>query len=98
MALPELLKPFFWDVDFGELRLEEHRDLIISRIAEHGTDEAVRWLKATYGDAEIAGALESRRAQLSPRTLALWRLWLKKPEDWCAKTPSRPLKGVFWRG
>jgi hypothetical protein len=97
MPPPESLRPLFWDVAFESLDVERDQDTIIARIAEHGTDEAVRWMRRSYPDAEIARALEARVATLSGRTLGLWRIWLRKPEDWCAKTPSRPLKGSFWK-
>ena len=97
MPIPDTFRMLFWDIDFDALESERDRDAIVARIAEHGTDEAVRWLRKTYTDAEIGTALEARRSTLSRRTVNLWALWLGKPEDWCAETPSRPLKGVFWR-
>jgi len=95
--LPPELKGVFWDVRFEELDVSTHRDLIVGRVVEYGTDAAVRWLRATYKDPEIAEAIENERPRLSERSLGLWRLWLHKPEDWCKSTPSRPLKGKFWR-
>jgi hypothetical protein len=97
MSPPPFLEALFWDVQFRELDVRRDMDLIIARIAEYGTDEAVRWMRDHYSDNEISQALEIRSAEISRRTLGLWRLWLGKPEDWCAKTPSRPLKGIFWR-
>jgi len=97
MPLPGFLKVVFWDLKFDALCIRENQDLIIARVVEYGTDEAVRWLRQTYDDAAIARAMEDRKEQLSSRTLGLWRIWLNKAEDWCAKNPSRPLKGVFWR-
>jgi hypothetical protein len=97
MPIPDAFRVFFWDLDFDALDAGDDRDTVVSRLAEHGTDEAVRWVRKTYTDAEIGLALEARRSSLSRRTLNLWALWLGKPEDWCAEIPSRPLKGVFWR-
>ena len=97
MPLPETLRPLFWDLEFERLDPERDRGTIVPRIAEYGTDEAVRWLRAAYSDDEIAAALEVGCHLVSRRTLGLWALWLKKPEDWCAKIPSRPLKGAFWK-
>ena len=96
MSLPESLRAFFWDLEFERLHPERDRSIIVPRIAEHGTDDAIRWLRATYRDDEIAAALEAGCHRVSRRTLNLWALWLKKPEEWC-KIPSRPLKGVFWK-
>ncbi len=95
--LPAFLKPLFWDLSFEDLDALRHRSLIVARIAEHGTDEAVRWLLSSYPDETIAEALEEMQSRVSRWTMNLWRLWLSKPEDWCARIPSRPLKGAFWR-
>ncbi len=97
MPLPAGLEAFFWDVRTDAIDPRADRDFVISRIAEHGDDAAIRWLRRTYDEREIAAALEARRSALSARTVGLWRIWLRKPEDWCARMPSRPLKGVFWR-
>jgi hypothetical protein len=99
MRPPELLRVFFWDVDFDRLDCNEHADLIVTRVAEYGTDEAVRWLRASYEPATIAAALERNLHRVSSQTLGLWRLWLGKPEGWCTseKTASRPLSGLFWK-
>lgn len=97
MRLPEDLRTFFWDVSFDDLDDRRDRDFVVSRIAEYGTDAAIRWLREKYSEGEIAEALERRQSELSARTLSLWRIWLDKPEDWCAKIPSRPLKGRFWK-
>jgi hypothetical protein len=96
MPIPDAFRLLFWDVDFDALDSDHDRDTIVARIAEHGTDEAVRWLRKIYTDAEIGMALEARRSSLSRRTVNLWALWLGKSADWCAEIPSRPLKGVFW--
>jgi len=97
VCLPADLRFLFWDVTFDDLAVEQNRDFIVARIAEHGTDAAIRWLRGTYGEAAIAQALESRCHLLSAGTLNVWRLWLRKPEDWCATIPSRPLRGRFWK-
>ena len=97
MSLPGFLKTVFWDVRFEELDARRDRDAIVARIAEYGTDETVRWMQENYTPGEIAESLERECHRVSARTLNLWRLWLRKPEDWCRKTPSRPLKGVFWK-
>ena len=81
MNLPSSLNAIFWDLDFETLCTERDRDIIISRIAEYGTDEAVSWLWSRYSQAEIAQAIESRFHLLCRQTLNLWRLWLKKPEN-----------------
>jgi hypothetical protein len=97
MELPPSLLPLFWDLRFDELDTERHKNIIIARIADYGTDEAVRWLSAAYTDAEIALGLEAMQSRVSRRTFSLWRVWLGEPEEWCTTMPSRPLKGIFWK-
>ncbi len=97
MRLPGFLRALFWDVRFDRLDERKDRHFIVARIAEFGTDRAVRWLRSTYSDRETCKSLEKARSLVSRRTISLWRLWLKKPEDWCAEVPSRPLKGIFWK-
>ena len=97
MGLPGFLRPFFWDVHFARLDQCKDRHFIVARIAEFGTDRAIRWLRSAFSAEEIAQSLEKARSLVSPRTISLWRLWLEKPEDWCAEVPSRPLKGIFWK-
>jgi hypothetical protein len=96
-ALPEFLRVLFWDLELERLDPRRDRRRIIARIAEYGTDEAVRWLRTSYSPGEIADALERERRLVSRRTRNLWRLWLGKDEDWCTEIPSRPLRGKFWR-
>jgi len=95
--LPEFLRVQFWDVDFEKMDTRKDRDLIVARVTEYGTDDAVRWLRETYSNEEIAGALEASLHLVSRRTIGLWKLWLNQPEEWCKEIPSRPLRGSFWR-
>ncbi len=97
VSLPEFLKILFWDVDFDQLDSLKDRNFVVARVAEYGTDEAVRWLRKTYSNNEIAQALEASLHLVSQKTIGLWKLWLNRPEDWCKEIPSRPLRGNFWR-
>ena len=47
--IPEHLKPFFWDVNAETFDPEAYPAHTIGRILEFGNEEAVRWLKATFG-------------------------------------------------
>ena len=95
MPIPDTFRVLFWDIDFDALDSERDRDTIVARIAEHGTDEAVRWLRKTYTDAQIGTALEARRSNLSRRTVNLWALWLGKPEDLVRGDPLTPAQRRF---
>jgi hypothetical protein len=86
-----------WDLEFEKVRLPHDADLVIARVAEFGTDEAVSWLRETFSPSEVGEALERRAHHLSKRTRDLWRVLLSKEEDWCLTIPSRPLRGTFFR-
>ncbi|MGD8244421.1 MAG: hypothetical protein PVG25_11290 [Anaerolineae bacterium] len=40
-SLPDSLRRFFWDTDFGQLRVSEHQRYIIGRLLEYGDDQAI---------------------------------------------------------
>jgi len=61
--LPHELRPFFWEYDFDRLSLKKHRSLIIFRLVEWGSPEAIRWLRATVGDDAIYKTLASIKAR-----------------------------------
>lgn len=70
--LPENLKPFFWDVNFDNLRIESKREFIISRILDKGNDLAISWLFTNFQIAEIKKAVKIN-LNLSTTSLNLWQ-------------------------
>jgi len=86
-SIPARLKPLFWDVPFGSLKLDKDRDLIIRRLLDRGDWEAVQWLRTQFTDRALRNwLLERRGAGLSPPKLRFWQLVLGLPErdvdDW----------------
>jgi hypothetical protein len=78
--LPELLRPLFWDTDFASLDWEGDRNLVVRRILQSGSWPAIRWLRATMGDAAIREWLMAHTgSRLSPRQLRYWELVLDLP-------------------
>ena len=85
--LPQFLRPYFWDVDFGKLTLPKHSSFIATRLLEYGNEEASRWLFKTIKHSIIKDALVKSRG-LSSKSLLFWSLvfnidrskipWLKK--------------------
>jgi hypothetical protein len=69
--IPRSMQHLFWDTDPRQLDPEREADYIIARVAEKGDLEDWSWLRWTYGEAQIAEALEARK--VAPATLCLWR-------------------------
>jgi hypothetical protein len=79
-SLPDFLRSFFWDTDFGQLRVSQHERYIIERLLEYGDDRAIRWLCRTYGVSTIADIVRRSR-KISPNTANLWALVLDIPRE-----------------
>jgi hypothetical protein len=67
----------FPEYDFESMNLRDHRGVIIERMLERGSWAQVRWLFATYGEADVAKWVRRHGFRLlSKRSFALWRLTL----------------------
>lgn len=67
----------FPEYAFETLDVEVHRGVIIERILEKGSWEHLRWLFATFGEAEVAQWVQRHGFRLlSKRSFALWKLAL----------------------
>ena len=73
--LPEELRPFFWDVDFSQLTIENSSYFIISRIMEHGDEGAVRFLLSSFSREDLIQVLRRSRS-ISERSRNFWRVFL----------------------
>ena len=74
MALPEFLRPYFWEVRFEELDSRRRARYIIERVLEYGDVPAVQWLFRTYPQENIREALTHSRA-LSQKSANFWALF-----------------------
>jgi hypothetical protein len=62
--LPDIMRQYFWQYDFGKLRVERHAAFIISQVlAAYATEEARAWLRLTYGDERIRERIKEIRAR-----------------------------------
>lgn len=95
--LPEDSAWLFPEYKFENIQLDSHKAVIIERILERGTWEQLRWLFATYGEAEVAEWVRVHGFRLlSKRSFALWRLTLDV-EDYFAPDWAREAKeGEPW--
>jgi hypothetical protein len=81
--IPLSLKPFFWDVDFEDLSVRNSSHFIISRLMEHGDDEALPFLMRTYSRDELRETLKTSRS-ISRRSRRFWALILEVKEESCS--------------
>jgi hypothetical protein len=81
-ALPQALRPLFWDCDFEQLDWQAHRDFIVRRVLVEGEWDAVCWLRRELGDSCLgAWILQQQGRALSPQQLRFWELILDLPKD-----------------
>lgn len=88
-SLPQELKRFFWDYDFGRLSWEKDRDFVIGRVLSAGDWGAIRWLLGELGPEELRRWIESCSGRgLEPRQLRFWEVILRIPHrrvsEWIA--------------
>jgi hypothetical protein len=74
-ALPECLKPYFWDTDCERLDLVAHERFIAERLMEKTTPETFHWLLA-HVSAEVLRDVARTSRRLPPRDRNFWRLYL----------------------
>ncbi|HLC17348.1 MAG TPA: hypothetical protein VJL89_14105 [Thermodesulfovibrionia bacterium] len=92
-TIPEFLYPLFWEYNPKEMDIIQHSDTIMGRIMEHGTWQAMCWLRVTYKAEQIVSFLERRGKRVLPlRELNYWALvsgvseekrkkWLKEAKE-----------------
>lgn len=85
-VLPEMLRPFFWDVDFQRLSVRKDSFSIISRLLELGDEPAMKFLFGVYKPEEMISVLRRSRS-LSNRSRRFWTLFFDAEDQSC--TPSR---------
>ena len=84
--LPEHLRPFFWDVLFDRLSVQQSSHFIINRLMEHGDEAAMRFLLKTFTPTEMIHVLRNSRS-LSRRSRAFWKVFFDLEDEPC--TPKR---------
>jgi hypothetical protein len=90
LMIPQHLQSFFWEIDAAALDPHEHRSYVIGRILELGTEEAVSWMKATFGEQEIKQVIcEDHR--LSPKSATYWALMYQIPTEHVSALSRQPV-------
>ncbi|HTD53926.1 MAG TPA: hypothetical protein VK670_00985 [Silvibacterium sp.] len=78
--IPSTLRTLFWDTDLNAFKPEAYPDYTIFRVLEYGDEEAVRWMRRTFAEAEIRRVLSTER-RLSPKSANFWALVYEIPFD-----------------
>jgi hypothetical protein len=73
--LPDSLRPYFWDTDFGRLDPVAHERFIAERLMEKTTPETFRWLLAHVNHGLLREVASTSR-RLPARDRNFWRLYL----------------------
>lgn len=99
MTPPRAQHWLFWDVVPSRLEVKRDRDYILARVLEFGRLEDVRWVLSRYGVNGVHEFLRERgHPELSPRTIAFWRVVLNaKNEPWATSRRSRVTSVAPWR-
>jgi len=78
--LPASLRAYFWDYEANRLSWGRNRHTIVHRLLQNGGLDAVNWLRAHLGDAELREFLVRRHGRgISARRLRFWGLILDIP-------------------
>jgi hypothetical protein len=100
VRLPRRLRWLFWDVAFDRLEVRRDAAFIVPRVLQAGCLADVAWLVRRYGLEHIHRFLRDQgHPELSPRTIAFWRVVLKaKEETWASPPAWRLTSGAPWPG
>ncbi len=94
--LPRSFQPLFPEYDAATLNPGRDREVVLSRLLEHGGLRGIRWALRRFSAAELGDFLREDGARtLTPRTLGFWSLFLGMP------TPEKPAwrrQGWAWGG
>ncbi len=86
--IPRYLHALFWDTNLENFKPEDYPDYTIFRVLEHGDEDAMKWLRETFSEAEISRVLRTER-RLSPKSATFWALVFGVPSQEVAALKSR---------
>jgi hypothetical protein len=88
----------FDDVRPAKIDPDTHAAFVIARVLDRGTLGSVSALLRRYGTDRVrAFFMDGGALQVSPRTLALWKVFLGLTEDECTARSSPRIRSPFWR-
>lgn len=94
---PAFLKKYFWDTEFKNIKIREHKRYVAERILEYGDIYALKWLLSNIGKETIKQILLQGRG-LSPRSADFWALYFDIPRDkvLCLKKSYLKMRKSHW--
>ena len=85
-TIPVKYKKFFWDVDFNQLNLDDHRTFILERLLNYGTFDTFKWIFKTFNVLEVRSLIHKKgKAVLTRNSLFFWSKIAKDNELWKSK-------------
>lgn len=90
--LPEVVRSLFWEYRFEDLRLADHRDLLLTKVLTYGGPKEVQWLRRRLGDAAIKTWIYEREGR--GLTIAQMRRWV--PERTARSWQRRSAGAQIW--
>lgn len=76
-AIPSFVAPCLWSYDVKKLNLKQDKELIITQVLNHGSEERIKWLYSVYSEDEIKEVVSHpRRGLWFERVLNFWELML----------------------
>ena len=75
MELPEMLRKYFWDCSFEDLRLAQYPIFISERVLNFGDMYSLRWLFSKI-DKKFLIDLVNKSRNLNKKTKNYWKLML----------------------
>ena len=76
--IPSNLQALFWDANLDTFQPEAYPDYTIFRVLEYGDEEAVRWMRQTFSEAEIRRVLGTEH-RLTRKSANYWALVYEIP-------------------
>ena len=77
ISIPQSVKACLWSYDTNmiDFSLPSHRTRMIQNVLNHGTSDAISWLRQNFPENEIITTIkESNSSSWSKKSLALWSL------------------------
>lgn len=96
-SLPEFLRKYFWDVDFGKINVKKYSPFVIGRILEYGDGPAIKWMLKNFEKSQIKKTLVEKKG-ISPKSAAFWALIFNVPKDkiLCLKKYYQKTRKSHW--
>lgn len=88
--IPKFIRPFLWSYDTAAINVERDKERIVTNILNWGTEEAVKWLFATYSKEEIAEIVANPKpGEWNKKSINYWSLVLDVSPRERARVPAR---------